>query len=222
MLEPPSSSVCLNCLSHPGLLGGGGGGSGRWGGGASGAQAKKHLLLSRLPRTHPSTTPPTPGPQARSRLPDLSQREVSGFSRKHTRARTDGRRVHSRGRTPLPNQAGQVSRGHQQVGGSATPQVPGSPWPDCSEVSKTSHLVPKVGSSHFQQARHWSRALACLVTASPAPRTVPGTVGERINSHALECDFRGVLAGGGAQDRLWTFIPPPPPTPQMRDLVAPP
>lgn len=31
MLEPPSPSVCLNCLSHPGLLGGGSSGPlGRW------------------------------------------------------------------------------------------------------------------------------------------------------------------------------------------------
>ena len=101
----------------------------RWGGGASGAPAKKHLLLSPPPRTHPSATPPTLGPLARSRLSDLSQREVSGFSRKHTRsrARTD-RRPGTPARAHAPPQTGRPGEPRTPAGrGSATLRFPGTP-----------------------------------------------------------------------------------------------
>lgn len=112
----------------------------RWGGGASGAPAKKHLLLSPPPRTHPSATPPTPGPLARSRLPDLSQREVSGFSRKHTRARAaTSARVHA------PPQSGRPGEPRTLGGrGSATLRLPGAP----GSPAQRSHIhwCPRLGT----------------------------------------------------------------------------
>ena len=84
-----------------------------------------------------------------------------------------------RGHTPLPRQAGQVSRGHQQVG-EVPPQVPGDPGLHCSGVpptlvSETSHWIPKAGSGHSQHAHQASSAPARLPTAFRAPRTACAT-----------------------------------------------
>lgn len=174
MLEPPSPSVCLNCLSHPGLLGGGG--WARWGGGASGAPAKKHLLLS-PPRGHTQAQHrPLPGHWlAPGSLTSASGRCRVSAANTQARAPT-GARVHPRGYTPLPSQAGQVSRGHQQVG-----EVPSSGFrgpltrPLRAPGYRCPRLIPKLGSSGFQPDRLASRALALLVTASPAPTVVSGT-----------------------------------------------
>ena len=100
----------------------------------------------------------------------------------NTRARArapTGARVHPRGHTPLPRQAGQVSRGHQQVG-EVPPQVPGDPGLHCSGVpptlvSETSHWIPKAGSGHSQHAHQASSAPARLPTAFRAPRTACAT-----------------------------------------------
>lgn len=215
MLEPPSPSVCLNCLSHPGLLGGGGGGGsgplGRWSFRGPGQETPAAVAAAEdTPKrnaAHSRATGSLP-------LPDLSQQEVSGFSRNHTRSRArapTGARVHPRGHTALPRQAGQVSRGHQQVG-----EVP----PSGSRGPRASLLRGPTNTGVRDQPLDSKSRDRSVSTRPPGEQRpcastdgLPGAENsvchkagpprsERTNSRVLEASWRktfgaGVCVGGG-------------------------
>ena len=170
MLEPPSPSVCLNCLSHPRLLGGGGGSGplGRWSFRGPGQETPAAVAAAEdTPKrntAHSRATGSLP-------LPDLSQQEVSGFSRKHARARTD-RRPGTPARAHAPPQTGRPGEPRTPAGrGSATLRLPGTPG--FTAQGPHVHWIPKAGTGQFQHAHQASSAPARLLTAFRAPKSRP-------------------------------------------------
>lgn len=99
--------------------------SGRWSFRGLGQETPAAVAAEDTPKRNAAHSPA----RARSRRPDLSRREVSGFSRKRTRAHRRTARSTQRGHSPL---------------GRCRPRAPGDPgWTvegDLFEVSRATHL----------------------------------------------------------------------------------
>lgn len=128
--------------------------SGRWSFRGLGQETPAAVAAEDTPKRNAAHSPAP----ARSRRPDLSRREVSGFSRKRTRAHRRTARSSQRGHSPP---------------GRCRPRAPGDPgWAVGGDLrGPGGHSSPRVRRSGLQRACH----IRASLPPPQAPGTVPGT-----------------------------------------------